>query len=132
MHYRSHATVFLALATLALTACPPALKDALSPYTPKLSFKRLALKSLDFQSISVDFLFDLHNPNPLSVKLARFGYHLGLEGTEVVRGTNESGVKLESRGDTELAIPLSMTFAELFKLVGAVKGKDELGFALGG
>ena len=108
------------------------LGDALSPYTPKLKFNQLALKGLDFTKIEVEFIFDLHNPNPLAVKLDTFSYDLGLEGVQVVKGTNNEGIQLKSYGDTQLAIPVSLTFANLFELVKNVQGKDDLGFSIGG
>lgn len=108
------------------------LGDVLAPYTPKLKFKELSLKGLDFTKVDVEFVFDLHNPNPLAVKLDTFSYDLGLEGVQVVKGTNSDGVQLKSYGDTQLAIPVSLTFANLFQLVKNVQGKDDLGFSIGG
>lgn len=106
--------------------------DALSQYTPKLRFQKLELRHIDFTKVDVDFMFALENPNPLSVKLDTFGYALGLEGVEFVKGTNDSGLQLKSYGETQLAIPVSLTFARIFELVQAVKGKDDLGFSVAG
>ncbi|MFO0746849.1 MAG: LEA type 2 family protein [Myxococcota bacterium] len=124
----------LPFALVLLTSCKTLgpIGDVLAPYTPKLSFKNLELKSLDFTKIDVEFVFEVHNPNPLSVKLATFSYDLGLEGVQVVKGTNADGLELKSRGDTELAIPVSLTFAHIFELVKATKGKDDLAFSIGG
>jgi len=108
------------------------IEQSLSQYTPKLHFQKLELKHIDFSTIDVDFLFTLENPNPLSVKLDTFGYALGLEGVEVVRGNNNDGLQLKSYGESQLAIPVSLTFARIFELVKAVKGKDDLGFLVNG
>jgi|GEM_PF-1136185 len=108
------------------------LGDALAPFTPKLRFKEMSLKSLSFSAIDVDFLFALDNPNPVSVKLASFGYALGLQGVEILKGTQNDGLKLEARGESELAIPLSLTYARIFELVAASKGKDNLDYSIGG
>lgn len=127
----------LALATLvALPALSCSqlgkLGDALAPYTPKLTFKNLELNRIDFTSIDVDFKFNVANPNPISVKLAQFGYALGLEGVEFVKGRNTDGFALKSKGDTELAIPVGLKFADIFKLVQNVDGKDDIGFSIAG
>ena len=108
------------------------LGDALAPYTPKLKFQKLELKSLDFTKVDVEFLFKLDNPNPLAVKLDTFAYNLGLEGVELLKGTNADGIQLKSYGETDLAIPVSLTFARIFELVQNTKGKDDLGFSFGG
>lgn len=129
------ARLALALVVVAsLAACKSlgALGNTLQKYTPKLTFKKLDLKAIDFTKVDVEFVFDVHNPNVLAVKAASFSYDLGLEGVQVVKGTNDDGIELKSYGDTQLAIPVSLTFAHLYDLVKAVKGKDDLGFALNG
>jgi len=106
--------------------------DALAPYTPKLRFDKLELRAIDFTKVDVDFMFKIDNPNPLSVKLDSFSYALGLEGVEFVKGTNNDGVKLESRGESDLAIPVSLTYQRIFELVHNTKGKDDLAFSIAG
>lgn len=108
------------------------LGDLLAPYTPKLRFERLAVDKIDFTNIATNFVFAVQNPNPISVKLDQFGYSLGLEGVEFIKGRNTDGLKLESKSDTELAIPVSLAFADIFKLVQNVDGKDDIGFSLAG
>ena len=131
-------TPLLLLVTVALagpiTSCSrlSQLGDLLAPYTPKLSFQKLELNRIDFSSIDVDFKFNVANPNPVSVKLAQFGYALGLEGVEFVKGRNTDGFQLKSKGDTELAIPVGLKFADIFKLVQNVDGKDDIGFSIAG
>lgn len=131
---RRLALLALALSTLGALSCSQLkqLGDVLAPYTPKLSFQKLELKRIDFSSIDVDFKFNVQNPNPVSVKLAQFGYALGLEGVEFVKGRNTDGFKLESRGDTELAIPVGLKFADIFRLVQNIDGKDDIGFSIAG
>jgi len=108
------------------------LGDLLAPYTPKLHFERVAVDKIDFTSISADFVFAVQNPNPISVKLDQFGYSLGLEGVEFLKGRNTDGIQLKSKGDTELSIPVSLAFADIFKLVQNVDGKDDIAFSLAG
>ena len=125
------ATLLLAAAPLGCSSLGP-IGDALAPFTPKVRFEKLALQGLDFTKIDVDFVFAIDNPNPLNVKLDTFSYALGLEGVEFLRGVNEQGLALKARGTSELALPVSLRFADIFKLVGAVSGKDELAFAISG
>lgn len=123
----------LALAP-AVLSCGAAqqLGELLAPYTPKLRFDRLAVDKIDFTSISTDFVFAVQNPNPVSVKLDQFGYSLGLEGVEFVKGRNTDGIALKSKGDTELSIPVTLAFADIFKLIQNVDGKDDIAFSLAG
>lgn len=123
----------LAIAPLVLScgAVKP-IGDLLAPYTPKLHFERVAVDKIDFTAISADFVFAVQNPNPIAVKLDQFGYSLGLEGVEFLKGRNTDGIQLKSKGDTELSIPVSLAFADIFKLVQNVDGKDDIAFSLAG
>jgi len=122
------------LAALSLVGCAQlgALGDALEPYTPKVSFQEMALQSIDFSGIAVDLIFRIDNPNPLSVKLDSFSYAFGLEGVEFLKGTNDDGIALEARGASQMSLPLSLRYQDIFDLVGAVSGKDDLGFSFAG
>ncbi len=121
-----------ALGLAALSCGSTQLGDLLAPYTPKIRFDKLALQKIDFKDIAVDFVFNVQNPNPISVKLDQFGYALGLEGHEFVKGRNTDGFQLKSKGDTELSIPVALAFSDIFNLVKDVDGKDDIAFSLAG
>ncbi len=122
----------LVVAPVLLSCGTTQLGDLLAPYTPKLRFERLAVDKIDFSNIAVDFVFAVQNPNPISVKLDQFGYSLGLEGVEFLKGRNTDGLALKSKGDTEISIPVGLAFADIFKLVQNVDGKDDIAFSLAG
>jgi LEA14-like dessication related protein len=104
----------------------------LSPYLPKVKFQRLDLRGLDFERIDVDFVFDVENPNPVEIPLARFNYALGFEGIDILTGDDPNGLQLRAEGTSELALPVGLEFANLFELVEATRGQDYIGFGLRG
>ncbi len=104
----------------------------LSPYLPTVKFNRLDLTDLDFEQISVDFVFDVENPNPVGIPLSRFNYALGFEGVEIISGDDPNGVELRAEGSSELALPVGLAFASIFDLVEATRGLDFIGFGLQG
>lgn len=108
------------------------LGGALDAYTPKVSFQKLALTSIDFQKVGVDFVFRVDNPNPVSVTSSSFTYDLALEGQRLMQGDQAQGIKLKSSGPSEVALPVSVAFTDIVKLVGALSGKDKVGYTLVG
>jgi LEA14-like dessication related protein len=129
--------IALCLPFLALAACSstPALQDArakLDPFMPKVSFRKLEVRRVDFQKADVDFVFNVMNPNPLQVKLSSFRYALSFEGSQVLSGDDPDGMTLSARGTSDLSLPMSLVYAEIFRTVQAVKGKDEVNFTLTG
>lgn len=133
---RTHAstTAFLLglVSASALSCGSTPIGELLAPYTPKLKFEKLDLQKIDFGGLEADFVFALQNPNPVSVKLDQYGYSLALEGVEFIKGRNTDGLAMKAEGDTALKIPVAMRYADIFKLVQNVDGKDDIAFALAG
>jgi LEA14-like dessication related protein len=124
------------LPLLLLVACPKFdLKDimnAADPYLPKLHFKKLDVKSVSWEKAKVDFVFNVDNPNPIKVHLASFAYDLGFEGTRVVEGSSARGLDLPANDAASVRIPVNLVYTDVYKLVKATKGKDDIGFRLQG
>jgi LEA14-like dessication related protein len=120
----------LALASCALL--PSSLTDRLKPFTPKVSFQKLSIKKVSFTQADVDFVFSVQNPNPLQVKLSSFRYQLDLEGVKTLEGSDPNGLAIAASGSSDLSLPVSLVYQELYKTVQAVKGKDDIKFGLSG
>lgn len=104
----------------------------LSAFMPKVNFQRLELRSIDFERIDVDFVFDVDNPNPIGVPLKRFDYALAFEGIEVLSGNDPDGLQLVADGSSELALPVSIDFVGIYEAVDATRGLDYIGFGVKG
>ncbi len=104
----------------------------LSQFVPTVKFNRLELTALSFEDLSVDFVFDVHNPNPLELPLERFDYGLLLADLEILSGDSPDGVTLREEATSEMALPVSLNFVNLYELVIAERGTDNLPFQLKG
>jgi LEA14-like dessication related protein len=125
----------LIVALALLTGCallPSSLNDKLKPFTPTISFQKLSMKKISFTQADVDFVFSVQNPNPLEVKLSSFRYQLDFEGVKTLEGNDPNGLALAASGSSDLSLPVSLVYQELFKTVQAVKGKDDVRFSLSG
>ncbi|MBW1881024.1 MAG: LEA type 2 family protein [Deltaproteobacteria bacterium] len=127
----------IALSSLLLLAGCPKLGDILSTgdlgsYTPSIRFQKLEVDNITFNDADLQFVFQLTNPNPVQVKLSSFSYDLDLAGTDFVGGSSADGMELAASGDTELRLPVSLTFADAIRTAKAVKGQDVIPFTLSG
>lgn len=124
------------LPVLALTGCPKLgdLGNAvnLDKYKPTLSFDKVQLVDIDWEQATANFVFKVHNPNPVEVKVANFSYDLALAEQPFLAGTNADGLELASGGDTELVLPVSLKFTDAIATGQAVAGSDDVPFALKG
>jgi LEA14-like dessication related protein len=111
---------------LLLTACEG------GSYLPTVAFERLDLRSISWEDVDSDFVFSVHNPNPIDIDLARFDYALSFVGIEWVSGDNPDGLELLAEGTSEWALPMHIVFQDLYDLVQATKGEDTIPFEIQG
>ena len=125
----------LALALIASTTSCAALNQLgidLSAYRPKVQFEGIGMRGIDWTRMDLDFKFRIDNPNPLNVKMDSFSWALDLAGTRAADGQNNDGIALKANGSSQFSLPVTLTFARIFQLAGALKGKDNVGYSLAG
>ena len=104
----------------------------LSQYRPRVHFDGLKMRGIDWTKVDLDFKFRIDNPNPLNVKMDAFTWALDLAGTRALDGQNNQGIQLKANDSSHFTLPVSLTFARIFQLAGALKGKDNVPFSLAG
>ncbi|MFK7929226.1 MAG: LEA type 2 family protein [Myxococcota bacterium] len=104
----------------------------LSAFTPKVSFDRIDFGKADWNGVDSDFVLKVSNPNPVGVKLARWGWDLDVAGLDFLNGTADDGTALEASAESELKIPTRLVFADLIKTAKAASGQGEVPYKLGG
>jgi LEA14-like dessication related protein len=124
---------------LSLALCFAAGCDQANPYLPSVSFDRFDVQSLDWTQISTNFVFAVENPNPIEISLARFDYTLAFDNMDpLFSGDDPDGTTLEASGDSDLALPVTLEWATLYKTIqalngsGSLTGQDTVPFALSG
>ena len=118
----------LLLSALLLPGCDSQLKD----YLPDVAFDRLEVNSVDWDAADTNFVFKVNNPNPIDITLANFDYSLAFEDQEWLTGDDPDGLVLGAAGSSELSLPVSLNFQDLYDMVQAVRGEDTIGFNLAG
>lgn len=129
MHAAARIPPFLLLPLLGVTAVGC---EEIDPYLPTVSFNRLDVQDVDWSAVDSEFVFDVSNPNPLDIELATFEYGLDFEGVQWLSGESEDGLVLEASADNELALPVALEFENLYDMVQAVRGQDDIAFTLDG
>lgn len=128
-----NARLLIAASALVLgTACDAEGNLDLEPYVPSVAFKELRVDTVDWDGIDSQFVFTVENPNPVAIELSRFDYGLAFEGVEWLSGDDPDGLALAAADGSELALPVSLEFQSLYEMVQAIRGQDDIGFALDG
>ncbi len=99
---------------------------------PTVSFEGLEIRDITFEQADMDFVFLVENPHPVSITLASFDYALALEDVPFVEGDNPDGFTLEALGGSDLVIPLSLWYSDVWNTIQATRGEDVVDFLLSG
>ena len=116
------------LTFLLLTGCG----GDLSGFIPTIQFSRFDVTDLDFDHIDTDFVFTVDNPNPVGAPLDRFQYDLSLMDVSIISGDDPNGLELVADGESEVALPVSLVFENVYDAITATRGEDNVGFGLAG
>ena len=99
---------------------------------PSVGFDSLQVNYVDFERIETDFVFAIDNPNPVGIDIEHFSYDLGFSETQWLAGENEDGLLLNPVGESTVALPTEIVFTELYDMIQAIRGADDLPFTLEG
>lgn len=125
---KTHLLPALLLPALLLSSCDGELKA----YYPTIAFDRLDVNSVDWETADTNFVFRVDNPNPVDITMASFDYALAFEGEEWLSGDDPDGLTLAAADGSEVALPVTLNFADLYDMVQAIRGEDTIDFNLAG
>jgi hypothetical protein len=86
---------------------------------PTFTYKGLELVDTSQGRVIVNFLFTAHNPNEAGLKSITCSYELFVEGKKILTG-NEIPLALNPKGDTEIKVPATIAYTDLFPVLGLV------------
>jgi hypothetical protein len=69
--------------------------------------------------VIVNFVFIAHNPNEAGLKNVTCSYELFVEGNKFMTG-NDIPLMLDPKGDTEIKVPATIPYADLYPALGSV------------
>jgi LEA14-like dessication related protein len=99
---------------------------------PKLTFKSAAVSALDLEGATLSLTWDLENPNPFGVDLAKVAWTLDAEGKRVAQGDVPGGLQIRANGTSPVTFPVRVRFQDVPGIVSLLgSGKDEIQYAVG-
>jgi LEA14-like dessication related protein len=80
----------------------------------------------------VDVIYQVDNPNPFGLSLAKVDYAFFVEGKQVVAGSPNQGLQLKANGSNDLVFPANVKFADIVPVVETFLNKDNANFKVQG
>lgn len=110
--------VILAL-TLALSGCTFTKLITTRLEKPTFNYTGTELVEASQSRVIVDFLFSAHNPNEAGLKNVTCSYRLFVKGKKFLTG-DDIPLMLNPKGDTEIKVPATIAYTDLFPVLGSV------------
>ncbi len=121
------------IAALFLTGCAkiPSLGE-LSDYLPKVTFKKLDVKDVDFKGAKSTFVLNIDNPHPVGLEIPAVNWDLDLGGADFLNGVKDTPISLKAQGVAPVRVPVDVKWKNIFDVVQGAKGKDNVPYIFGG
>ncbi len=114
LHYKLATQLFFDLPVLGTVQIPVITSDYLPvPRFPKIRLERIKLKQLSFTGASLDFQFNIENPNAFALKLDNLEYYLTVNDAPWASGKKEEEMKLAKKDASQIVVPFSLNFFEI-------------------
>jgi|CXWL01.1.fsa_nt_gi LEA14-like dessication related protein len=91
---------------------------------PRFNFKRVDLANISLDSVTLNTVWSLENPNAIGIRIAKVDYALFIENKQVVAGAPPLGLELAANGTTELIFPANIKFRDVAPVVETFLTKD--------
>ena len=107
-----------------------AIQELVNIQKPQITVKDVRLTGLNLQKIDLAFDVNIQNPNALSATLAGFDYDFQLGGSSFITGSQDKQLTIESMGQSQVEIPISLTFKEIYETYQSLKNQDSTNYKL--
>jgi LEA14-like dessication related protein len=99
--------------------------------TPKATFKSVSVSAFDLEGVTLDFVWDVQNPNGFGLDLASVGWSVDAEGQRVAAGEAPGGVKIVANGTSPVTFPVRVRFRDVPGIASLLtSGKDRIHYKL--
>lgn len=98
---------------------------------PKATFRSVSVAAFDLEGVTLDFVWDLQNPNGFGLDLASVGWSVDAEGKRVASGNAPGGLKIVANGTSPVTFPVRVRFRDVPGIVSLLgSGKDRIQYKL--
>jgi LEA14-like dessication related protein len=80
--------------------------------SPRVTLDQVALKDAALFQGTLEFTFDVSNPNPVGLRLDEITYQLTMDGKTVIDGTKAQRLMLPGMGSNKATLPLTVNYME--------------------
>ncbi|MBN1998667.1 LEA type 2 family protein [candidate division KSB1 bacterium] len=99
---------------------------------PTVSINKVNLRDVSFDDITLDFDLRINNPNAFGAQLNGFDYAFSIEEKLLMSGDENRNIFIAAANQSNVNIPLTLKFKDIYDLVTKTKSMDSLAFKISG
>ncbi|KPQ00968.1 MAG: Conserved secreted protein [Bacteroidetes bacterium HLUCCA01] len=120
--------VLAAVLLFAIGGCSLLQQAAGTVQMPEVRYDSMQFSSVNFDGLSMNFGFEVDNPNRLALRATGYEYAFSVEGSEFLQGRSDAGLELAAGSARTVQIPVTVGFQELYNTAGALVRQDSIAY----
>ena len=121
--------LLLSIALVMLLSCAT-IQQLVVP--PGVKVEQVNIADFSFEDVTLDFGLLVNNPNAFGVALEGYEYKFAIEGKEFLSADERRQIDIAASGNSNVNIPVTIKFKQLYDLMTQTKNLDTLSFDLAG
>ncbi len=97
---------------------------------PDVRYTDMSIEGISLEQIDLKFHFEVDNPNRVGVTLEEYAYSLLINEYSFLSGSHSEQLEIASRGSGTIALPLTLSYRELYESISSVAQADSFGYQL--
>jgi len=97
---------------------------------PDVRYTDMSVEGISLEKIDLKFHFEIDNPNRVGVTLEEYAYSLLINEYDFLSGSHREQLEIASRGSGTVALPLSLSYREVYQSVSSVARADSFSYRL--
>ena len=122
-------SILLLFVTLLIASCGT-LKDVADVREPEVSYKDMSIQNITFDGVTLLFDFEVTNPNRFNVNADQYSYEFLINERSFISGIQEVPLRIESESSSQIQVPVSLNFQEVYQTFSSILRQDNLAYQL--
>ncbi len=97
---------------------------------PDIRYTDVSVEGISLDQIDLKFHFEVDNPNRVGINLEEYAYSLLINEYNFLSGSHREKLEIASRGTGSIALPLTISYRELYESVSSVVRADSFQYTL--
>lgn len=121
--------VLIVLIAVLTTGCAM-LRDLADTQRPTIQYSNMSVQSINFNGATLQFNFDVNNPNPVGLTADRYTYEFFINDNSFLSGSQDQNLRISRESVSTLSVPVTLQFSEMFNTFSTLFRDDSFAYRI--